>query len=604
MSNFIGATPSSRRLKPIGIVRGFNEAEVDFNMYNICKAIHFGNTMAASCRSYVLDSLFQLEMQFIWKGRSIKASSEFRDLLNYSWNPFGKACYDEICLAGIIPVKFSKIKGGKDKVPVVVAGNMGRDYRILVRTNLNTGQKEFTYWRLVDKKTGMPITPTYDPKVIILSGFGFDPMPNGKLTSPVASIVRQDYFQDRMIQYTLAAEHNRSNPAIFTEIAVESTGAIRPEMLYDYYADGDRNANEAARKYQLNAQEIAAVIESKRILQEQQYQDQETTSMGEPLIDTFNQQGINNIRPLPVGHKLAKQTVPTARTDWTEMNRHVEGLICLAYKVPRAMLMADVAMSETGVRITEGTMYNNINNWKTILSQIYTNVYRCLYHEEDMSFLIDMHNEQSDEQMTEDDLFVKVMEPRVTVKIPIIPRDTPEGLLQKYSTGVLSWEKYVRYSKLIAGYPVDEDEEDEMAAKTDGMGSRFNMNDKRKSDGSSNADKKNKNGTSNDNSEDPWNQEFKLSLARSVNGSTLNQLGLVSDYMFGPKPKNVFGEEKDENGEENSKTKDAKKDKKKTPAKKSDDGDDDNSNKRKSKDAESTDKPKKKKEQEKKKQKK
>jgi len=495
-------------------VLGFGEAFIDVQMVNICQAIHFSNNMASSCRSLCLNWIFQLGIRFFWKGDRIYPSPSFRKIIDKYWIAYGKNAYDKICVMGVIPVKYAKIPGTNIRVPAVVGGRLGIDYNIIVKSNMN-GLPEYIYVKLRSSKTGFPIPPQRSKGVTVLSGFGYDPLPDGRLVSIVASIVNQDYMVNRMMMYMLLAEYNRSDPIVLTEVGQESVASIRPDQQWDFYIDRDRSAEESEGRFELNKQEIAQIVENQRLVEQHM-----PLSGSDPTaaIDVMKKHIKDNIFHLPAGHRLARQNMPDSRHDWTDLNKHAESIICAAYEVPRALLIADTGMSETSVKLTEKTMINNVNTWKNMLSSIYTDAYRDLYGDDDNEYASSLYTDDDTRKMTDNELFNVATEPRVTVVLPIIPLDSHEMLLQKYALGIIDWRTYVESSKRISGDPTDITDESIPNSERD-------------------------------DNEDPWNQEFKLSMLRSARGTSLSSLGLVPEVMFGKKPAIMLNKgDKQQNG--------------------------------------------------------
>jgi hypothetical protein len=469
------------------VYSGLNDYTVDPVRYAICKSIYLNNPVAASCRRLLLAHIMNCGPEFYWKGKPLAITPEFGSIIQSFWVPFCRDVVDEIIVAGFVPVMLVKVNGGQEIVPRVLKGTMGRDYNIMVR---NTGGI-LTYFcvRLVSRTTGKPITPKIDRKVTILTGFGFDPSCDGKLTSIMNSIIEQDNFISKMYSYTLKAEYNRSNPQLITETQPESAGLGKDDLMYDYYGDWDKNKYKEEAKYRRNSDEIAQIV---------QMQMQAKREMRDEMEMAIAKQTDANIYPLPVGHKLAKQMLPQARSDWVEMNRHNEWLICAAMGVPRSLLIADVGTRNDGsARSVQEGFNDTVNQWKNHLSDILTEVYRSIADEEDRLFAIGMYDKNELLAMDESKLEELVNEPRVTVGFPMIPHETMDGLLQKYALGIISWEMFVQLSKAISGYPSALMRYDDSLTK-----------------------------------KDPWNQEMKLSMLRSNAGSVLSALGIAGAVVF------------------------------------------------------------------------
>lgn len=471
-----------------------NSASLDVKMFNLCYSVHFGNNMTQACRRNLFDSIFNSGPEFYWNLRPIKPRYEFQQVIKSYWIDFCKSVMDWIMIAGIVPIAFEKRDG--NLVPIVPKGRLRTDFDIQIVNK--GGSVTYQFVKLRSRKTGDRITPKVDKKVFIRGGFGWDPTEDGKLRSIISTIITSDYTLNMITQYMLLAEYNRSNPELVTETSNETLDLKGPQ--YGYYGDWDRNQYQEEAKYRLNSQEIAAAMEHQRMLQ-QMASAPTLTTLGEPLIDRYKKQSEDNLHPLPLNHKLVRQNMPESRTDWVEMNRHIESVICAGMGVSRSFLIQDVGMSETSVRLAQDTYAKTVNGWKTILSNILTTVYNAIYYEDDCRDAMCSYTKMELESMSEDDLFDKAKDPRVTVGFSLVPVDTMEGLITKFALGVLDWDNFRQMALLMGGYPTHLVNQSASSSKKD---------------------------------QDPWQQEYKLNLVRTMNASALNRLGAAGTVIFPP----------------------------------------------------------------------
>lgn len=473
-----------------------NVISVNPVMFELCKSIHMGNSMAAACRRKLFDDIFESGPEFYWNSKPILPRHEFVQLVKKHWIQFCKDAMDWIMIAGIVPIAFEKLPD-KNMVPIVPSGRLKEDFDIQMVNK--GGRASFVFIKLRSRKNGARITPRVDKKVFVRSGFGWDPNDQGLLTSIVASIIRPDYVLNMITQYMLRAEYNRSDPEIVTETSNETMGTNNEEGGYGFYGDWDKVKYKDEARYRLNNQEILAAIQQQQTLQEYA-PTPELNSMGEPIIDKFKKQSADNLHPLPVNHKLVRQNMPESRTDWVAMNRHNENVICAAYLVPRAYLIADEGMSETSVKLTQATYAKTVNGWKTRLSDLLTDVYNFIYREEDCKTAMCTYTRVELDSMSEEELFNKSNDPRVHVGFSQVPVDTDDGLLRKYALGLLDWPNFRQMSLLTGGYPQH----------------LINQTGKEEKKG------------------DPWNQQYKLSVLRSADAEALAKLGAMGTVVFPP----------------------------------------------------------------------
>lgn len=483
-------------------IRGFNllgdsnVVSVNPVMFELCKSIHMGNNMAAACRRKLFDDIFESGPEFYWNLKPILPRHEFVQLIKKYWIKFCKDAMDWIMISGIVPIAFEKLPD-KNMIPVVPRGRLKVDFDIQMVNR--GGRVTYNFIKLRSRKNGAKITPKVDRKVFVRSGFGWEPNDLGLLTSIVSSIIRPDYVLSMITQYMLRAEYNRSDPELVTETTNETMGLKGDEDRYDYYGDWDKNKYKDEARYRLNTQEILATIEQQRMIQEYA-PSPELNQMGEPIIDRYKKQTADNIHPLPINHKLTRQNMPESRNDWVPMNRHNENVICAAYGVPRAYLIADEGMSETSVKLTQSTYAKTVNGWKTILSDILTDVYNAIYLEDDCKTAMCTYTKTELDDMSEEELFNKTKDPRVHVGFSQVPVDTDDGLLRKFALGVVDWPNYRQMSLLMGGYPQH-------------LINQTGKEEKKK---------------------DPWDQQYKLSILRSADAEALTKLGASGTVVFPP----------------------------------------------------------------------
>lgn len=438
-----------------------------------------------------MSSIFDSGPEFYWNSQPIQPRREFQQIIDRYWKEFCKNVIDWIMIAGIVPIAFEKVD--KNYIPIVPKGQITLDYNI--QMVYKGGRVIYQYVKLRSRKTGEKITPRVDKKVTILSGFGWDPMENGKIKSIVSSIISADYFISMIIQYTLRAEFNRSDPELVTEVTNETMGLNIPQ--YGHFGDWDQTQYQEQSRYRLNTTEVMAVMEQQRQIVDAT-PSPTLNAMGEPMIDRYKKQSQDNVRNLPVNHKLTRQNMPESRSDLVPLIKHYEGIICMSYRVPRTYLIADDGMSETSVRLTQDTYSKTINSWKNILSGILTNVYNFLYYSDDIKSALGIYTDLELNDMNEEQLFDKSQDPRVTIGFSLIPTDSSEGLLQKYTLGLIDWDNFQQMSMLMGGYP-------------NHLMNQHKVGKKKK---------------------DPWNQDYKLNMLRSGSAAALAKLGAAGTVVF------------------------------------------------------------------------
>lgn len=469
-----------------------DEKLLDFSVYKLCRAVNDSSAFPSLVKRTLQNILLQTHPEFYWNGKILNPTRMFDDIIHTFWLPAARDIMDEIWTLGVVAIRLSKIKPGKsDRIPVVMKNGMGTDYIITVLRDQSSGRMIYRYYRL-KTKDGQKILnePVEDKNVHVLSGFGSDPLPSGKLTSAVATILDYEQYHALNYRFSLTALFNMSRPMLITEPAKDAAGVLTQDDMIDYYGGQDAIRERDQLAYELNESEIQHLNEQNRDYFENFYKDQE------PHTNALVPQAKRNIMPLPVGHRLVQQPTPSMRSDWREMNEIYQEIVSSAYGVPRANIMTTHGMTQSAsTELASKTLAITTNNWKRRLGKIFTDVYCLLYNLEDCKFAMGQYTTTEIKEMTKNELFEKTHKQRVTVGFPVIPHDTMDGLIQKFALGLMDWNGFVQSSRALMGYSSTEFGES---------------------------------GTP----EDPWNQEAKLRMFHAQSKSALSPLGGIESVVF------------------------------------------------------------------------
>jgi hypothetical protein len=410
---------------------GFNQALVDDVAYKMCKDLHRTNPWAKNCVRVLRDFLFQYGIAIYWGGKPIQLTKEFKRTIERYWIPFAVDVIEEICTRGIVPVILSEVEEGV-YIPVVPKS----PHVIRTYVDPQTDMQKFAYYRLYSRKTGQPLKePKLDKKVMIFSGYGFDPSMNGTICSLVSSILKTDAMMTYIDTLVLKGEKKRADPQLVVERPDHGAGDPSGGT---YFRIGD-------------ATQAAAVARSQK-----QYYD---TMLGIDQTEEYNSLVLHSLglypevkekadppRDLPIGSKLVHQILPQSRTDWTELHKEVQEVICSAYGVPRSILNDAGRSAYTGMKATEDTLIRTVLNWRRILSDILTEVYHCIYSPADCEYMLETKGKGNPLNVKDEEMRQLAQSNNVIVTLPIAPQTTQGALLTKYVLGFIDYPTLKEYS--------------------------------------------------------------------------------------------------------------------------------------------------------------
>jgi hypothetical protein len=408
---------------------GFNQALVDDVTYKMCKDLHRNNPWAKNCVRVLRDFLFQYGIAIYWGGKPIQLTKEFKRAIERYWIPFAVDVIEEICTRGIVPVILSEVEEGV-YIPVVPKS----PHVIRTYVDPQTDMQKFAYYRLYSRKTGQPLKePKLDKKVMIFSGYGSDPNLNGSICSLVASILKTDAMMAYIDVLVLKGEKKRADPQLVVERPDHATGDTST-----YFRIGDATQAAAANKSQKQYYETKLTID-----QTEEYNALVLHSLG---VYPDVKEKVDPPRDLPTGTKLVHQLLPESRSDWTDLHKEVQEVICSAYGVPRSILNDAGRSAYTGMKATEDTLIRTVLNWRRIISDILTEVYHCIYSPADCEYMLETKGKGNPLNVKDEEMRQLAQSNSVIVTLPIAPQTTQGALLTKYLLGFIDYPTLKEYS--------------------------------------------------------------------------------------------------------------------------------------------------------------
>jgi hypothetical protein len=397
----------------------------------------------------VIDELMRQEPRFEINGRifaSEEVSPLFRELIGKYYMSFFMDAFDEIMTAGVVFVRIRRANSG-DRVPEVVSSeHFGGRYDVLVR---NEGGKNLYRMLKLQNAKGEPITPKTMRDIIPMDHFGGAPSATGQLNSRLVGLLDPEIYYQYAMRMSLQAEFTLSNPPVVTETRPEAPAALpTDERRIDYYLD-DEFEDEHQRGIYRRDHATRKQVEDHFA---RSYANVATPQVSS-VMGRFNSPLENNVRPLPFGHTVASQPMPSRNPEIAEMVRQYEIRVSSTYGVPRALVAQDVSVKTAGaVELVSRALRTSLQYWNNIGGQLLTAVYRCIYYPDDCNWIAGILPKKGD-GMSEEELYQSASAiADVRVFIPLGPNGTLEENRALFDQGVITWDEYVSVARATNGF--------------------------------------------------------------------------------------------------------------------------------------------------------
>lgn len=432
-----------------GVLPKTYEKRLDVKTIRILRDLHFRSHWPSLCRRMMADELMQQDPRFEINGREFathEVSPLFQSLIRKYYMTFFMDCYDEIMIAGVVFLRIVKSPSG-DRVPLVLSSaHFGTMYDVWIR---NTGGKNtYRVVKLQNSKNEL-ITPKTMRDVIPIDHFGTAPGHSGEINSRLVSIIDAEVYYQYMMRMSLQAEYTLSNPPVITETRPEAPGALpMGEREIDYFLDGEFEHEQQKGLYRRDQ----AALKHVKDHFDMSYKFVETPKIHSQM-GVFNNPLENNVRPLPHGHTVTSQVLPSRNTLMEEVTRTYEVQISATYGVPRALVVQDTSIRTAGAfDLVETALRSTLTYWNNIGGQLMTAVYLCIYYPEDCNWVAGI-TPSNGKPMTKEELFESVSKiADVKIVIPLGPHGTIEENRLLYEQGVILWDEYVMSARARNGF--------------------------------------------------------------------------------------------------------------------------------------------------------
>lgn len=470
----------------------YNEVVLNYMQEGINRYIHEMLPIAKACSMKIKAKLRLVVPEYWLDNKLLNPDEKYRRNMQQALMDFGMAYVDEWFTRGVVVFRFNQTPAG-DKVPVLVNGN----YVFITKyTDLSNDKKGYRVWRTLKRGTGEQLThPKVDHKLEVLHGYDADPDDSGRLLTPLAPLIKEETFANLMRHCAAEAEMIRARPEKVVEMPDTQGGKVPDAYRHGYYVTGDSSKQRAEDRYERTMDDTILALQQaerlKRYWDQQLQRDQELARTGKISKKQPDSRQAQMTTLLP-GAKLANQTLPSPRSDLIQLLEAKDRLICSLYEVPYDMLVSESHRTATGASTNVTMLNDTLHTWCKRLGLIFTYLYNKIYGVSDTFFQMEV-NEKSGESR------LRVVE----IRLPHMPTVTDEQLITAFSMGAIDFKEFRMNMRRIMG----------LISPSGGY-----------------------QGEDDENNEDPWDQETKLSMLRKLAAGAMGKTGLAGSFILNSMP--------------------------------------------------------------------
>lgn len=433
------------------------EIQIDLENYYKNKAIIKTHPIAILCWTSLTNWLFLHGISVRRNNVELKYDEYFKN----KWKSFALDVMMEKMCRGIIPVTIVEDTNTKQRYPVVP----NEPHVIKSILNPKLRKPDYIYYRAYSRKNNQLLSSSQykkDKNVKIFSNFGYDPDEQGKLQCPLTKIIPEIQQYELLSLYASKSEIKKAEPDMLIESTVNTSSKAYLESLFTAVSapnQGGAPVDANGDKIMLNQQSLVSILKDYHSIHRQKEDIIKNLKSGEFEDDTDD--ATSNMKRIPSSYKFAHEIKPANSDMWEKKDKQIQENICSAFGIPKSIILDSHRVALTGVQTAVDMFHKVVVEWRTFLTNIMTELYFDIYGNDYAASLTDdLIKEVGDpkkisESMIED--YKKKNTIQVTLDIP--PNETQESLIQKYVLGIIEWEDFYRYSRMITNIDIPGDSE-------------------------------------------------------------------------------------------------------------------------------------------------
>jgi len=456
----------------VSMMNGFKNDEfnaekdilIDTAEYREAMNMHLLDPFHSAVREFITSSVLNSEPEINIPKDAKMLLPEIIEFIKDVWiKKLAPKIMSESWILGLVPIEMIEDHETSFPVPMVYHRGLGINYNIAIREKKQGCKVEYRFYP-IKKKFSIRGKNVINRKVRIYNEFNSEPMSStGKLMSTAARLLNTKRNYDENYRIARVALMNMSRPMILLETNRLSQGLgdaqmNRPLPLYggQDYVDEEHREHVA-----MTAGHLDLLARQQASFWEKYYDDiEEMTSNGQQSIH----QAHHNLIPLPFDHRSATYQPSRMRNDWNTLNEIYEETVASTYGIQRIHIRSFQGKFQANEIIANDILVKTINNWRKILSIIYTDLFEETFGKNSG-----------------------------TIVFPEIVNDTFEGLKDKWEIGLLTWEGFRNLTHEYSGINLkymNKNEPERLIEESHDKGDTKNLKQKRKRSEESSEEKK------------------------------------------------------------------------------------------------------------------
>lgn len=413
----------------------YQDVPLDAAQCSSAEEIMRSNPMVKGAIMRLLSDVFSVDPEVFWDGKRVQATPAMQDELRRDIIPCCHENLKSVFATGLGAVSVKPRSRGSDEMTV----RFPKDGGVFV-SHYDDQTDDVVYYytseRSRSREDGDVFGGGRRADVYVLSGFGFDPSPDGKLNSMVAAIYTEHAFLTSVQSSYSVASHSAARPTVYTERDPDKA----PEPFnFSFFADRNHIKKSERDKFYRERLEIEASRETMRLWKSLQREGSGEEGGGacadaEPFL------------PLPEGQKSAKGIDARAPPEFCAVKEMSQEMCCSIFGVARAQLVGKEFRGSASSKSTTEQYKKVLRMVKHMASDMLTEFYRLLHGEEDMEHFL---SRRAWEPGSSGDASPQSFSARFV--LPPTPDDTVDDMLTKYFVGSVTEDELHTFNRTSAG---------------------------------------------------------------------------------------------------------------------------------------------------------
>lgn len=480
----------------------FLDAKLISHLFKLCDE----DAELISIFTTLSDCIMDSEIYFITRSQIQEIGEFARQFLNkYLMKNILSDILKYIAVVGVVPIMVSETERG-DRIPIIPHYETG-----LISLYINRKRiLKFRWWDFVDTKNALNMDMNLtnnlintmklvvNKRVKILSGFQYDPRPNGRLTSLIFSCTRSLNMVRTLERNLLVADNYSSNPLILFQDTTKPR-EIPKDILIGTYADSGcameslEEALSSGKRYIRDQETLTSMVHlqntssdisidlfkksmSRTIKTNDPNNNAYKNNLSKVIDPRLNTNTVSNTSELlselemgsainhymlsnnaiPVPNGMVPVTIPhpETRNDFEHLVDRYERKYYKAFGLPAdiyhrssaKIIKADIAgMNETLLR--------TVIRWKEWVEYVITTAYQMTYMEHLIEYIFNDYVRKKNEPrrgmfMKHEDIIKESVNANwFRIDIQLNTRINTDTLLQLYGLGIVSWTELIQISR-------------------------------------------------------------------------------------------------------------------------------------------------------------